>query len=58
MIKEFKVGDILSESSHYTVTSISGDTIELKHHESGDGVYINKMYIRSILNLLMKLLKK
>lgn len=49
MIKEFKVGDVLSESSHYTVTSISGDTIELKHHESGDEVYINKMYIKKHL---------
>ena len=49
MIKEFKVGDVLSESSHYTVTNISGDDIELKHHESGDGVYINKMYIKKYL---------
>lgn len=49
MIKEFKVGDVLSESSHYTITSIYGDNIELKHHESGDKVYINKTYIKKHL---------
>lgn len=58
MIKEFKVGDILSESSHYTVTSISDDTIELKHHESGDGVYINKMYIRKHLESADEVIKE
>lgn len=58
MIKEFKVGDILSESSHYTVTSISGDTIELKHHESGDGVYINKMYIKKYLESADEVIKE
>lgn len=58
MIKEFKVGDILSESSHYTVTSISGDTIELKHHESSDGVYINKMYIKKYLESADEVIKE
>lgn len=49
MVKNFKVGDVLSESSHYVVTGIYGNDTVLKHQESGDSVYINKMYIEKYL---------
>lgn len=49
MIKSFKVGDVLSESSHYVVTGIYGNDTVLKHQESGDSVHINKMYIEKYL---------
>ena len=40
MIKNFKVGDVLSESSHYKVLADNGNlNFELKHLESGDIVY-------------------
>lgn len=58
MIKEFKVGDVMSESSHYTVTMISGGNIELKHHESGDKVYIDKMYIKKHLESADEVIKE
>lgn len=45
----FKVGDVLSESSHYVVTGIYGNDTVLKHQESGDSVHINKMYIEKYL---------
>lgn len=41
MIKSFKVGDVLSESSHYKVLADNGNlNFKLKHLESGDMVYI------------------
>lgn len=49
MIKEFKVGDVLSESSHYRVTKMIGNDTMLEHLESGDIVHINKMYIEKYL---------
>lgn len=49
MVKNFKVGDVLSESSHYIVTGIYGNDTVLKHQESGDSVHINKMYIEKYL---------
>lgn len=49
MVKNFKVGDVLSESSHYVVTGIYGNGTVLKHQESGDSVHINKMYIEKYL---------
>lgn len=49
MVKNFKVGDVLSESSHYVVTGIYGNDTVLKHQESGDSVHINKMYIKKYL---------
>lgn len=49
MVKNFKVGDVLSESSHYVVTGIYGNDTVLKHQESGDNVHINKMYIEKYL---------
>lgn len=39
MVKNFKVGDVLSESSHYVVTGIYGNDTVLKHQESGDSVH-------------------
>lgn len=49
MVKNFKVGDVLSESSHYVVTGIYGNDTALKHQESGDSVHINKIYIEKHL---------
>lgn len=49
MVKNFKVGDVLSESSHYVVTGIYGNDTVLKHQEGGDSVHINKMYIEKYL---------
>lgn len=50
MIKSFKVGDILSESSHYKVLADNGNlNFKLKHLESGDMVYIGKEYIHNYL---------
>lgn len=49
MIKEFQVGDVLSESSHYKVTKMLGNDTMLEHLESGDIVHINKMYIEKYL---------
>lgn len=49
MVKNFKVGDVLSESSHYVVTGIYGNDTVLKHQESGDSVHINKMHIEKYL---------
>ena len=50
MIKNFKVGDVLSESSHYKVLADNGNlNFELKHLESGDVVYIGKEYIHNYL---------
>lgn len=50
MIKNFKVGDVLSESSHYKVLADNGNlNFKLKHLESGDMVYIEKEYIHNYL---------
>lgn len=49
MIKEFQVGDVLSESSHYKVINKSSNDTVLIHLESGDTVHINKMYIEKYL---------
>ena len=50
MIKSFKVGDILSESSHYKVLADNDNlNFKLKHLESGDVVYIDEKYIHNYL---------
>lgn len=49
MVDKFKEGDVLSESSHYTITNINGNSVELKHQESGEYVYISKEYIEKYL---------
>ena len=41
-----KVGDVLSEASHYIVTSLNfGSSIRCKHFESGEEVNIGKSYV-------------
>lgn len=47
---KLKVGDILSESSHYIVNRISGLRIWLTHYESGEEVEIGKSYIEKYTN--------
>ena len=50
MIKSFKVGDVLSERSHYKVLADNGNlNFKLKHLESGDVVYIDEKYIHNYL---------
>lgn len=50
MIKSFKVGDVLSESSHYKVLADNGNlNFKLRHLESGDMIYIGKEYIHNYL---------
>lgn len=50
MIKKFKVGDVLSESSHYKVLADNGNlNFKLKHLESGDVIYIDEKYIHNYL---------
>lgn len=50
MIKNFKVGDVLSESSHYTVVEKDkNNTFKLKHQESGDTVFLTSNYINNYL---------
>ena len=50
MIKSFKVGDVLSESTHYKVLADNGNlNFKLKHLESGDVVYIDEKYIHNYL---------
>ena len=44
-IKQLKVGDVLSESSHYVVQNIAGSVIYVKHYESGDTVRLGNEYI-------------
>lgn len=46
---QLKVGDVLSETSHYVVQSISGGVIFAKHHESGDIVRLGNDYIKSYI---------
>lgn len=44
-IKQLKVGDVLSESSHYVVQRIDGSVVYVKHYESGDTVRLGNEYI-------------
>lgn len=48
-IKEIKVGDIFSEVSHYTVSKVNKDNMELKHHASQQVVTLSNNYISSLL---------
>ena len=48
-IDELKVGDILSESSHYKVESV-GSNVILRHQESGEQVTIGKTYLERYTN--------
>lgn len=49
-ITKLKSGDVLSETSHYKVESIYGDSVNLRHYESGEGVAINSGYIEKFIN--------
>lgn len=49
-MERINVGDVLSESSHYVVERIIGDTIQLIHHESGQHISIDRGYVRSFLH--------
>lgn len=48
-INSLKVGDIISESSHYKVLSI-GTNVDLYHQESGETVTIDKGYLQRYTN--------
>lgn len=48
--KEIKQGDILSESSHYKVKNILGNSIILEHFESKNEVSIDKDYLHNFCN--------
>lgn len=47
---KLKSGDVLSETSHYIVESIYGNSVDLRHYESGDSVQIGKDYLRKFVN--------
>lgn len=49
-MERINVGDVLSESSHYVVERIIGDTIQLVHHESGQHISINRGYVKAFLH--------
>lgn len=47
MIKsDLKVGDVLSESSHYIVTKVLSDRVDVRHFESGDTTMIGIDYLK------------
>ena len=48
-INSLKVGDIISESSHYKVLSM-GTNVDLYHQESGETVTIDKGYLQRYTN--------
>lgn len=48
--KEIKKGDILSESSHYRVKNILGNSVILEHFESKNEVSIDKDYLHNFCN--------
>lgn len=48
--KEIKKGDILSESSHYRVKNILGNSVILEHFESRNEVSIDKDYLHNFCN--------
>ena len=58
MIKKFAEGDVLSESSHYKVSSISSNLVSLQHQESGDIVHIIKTYIEKYLESADEVIKE
>lgn len=41
-----KVGDVLSESSHYIVTKVLSDRVDVRHFESGDTTMIGIDYLK------------
>lgn len=58
-IKNFKVGDVLSETSHYIVEALHGGYISVKHQESGDSdINIYDTYVNKYLNSADEVLKE
>lgn len=57
-VTQYKVGDVLSESSHYTVEGFSDGNVALLHHESGDSVYISDKYITKYLESADEVIKE
>ena len=49
-INELKQGCVLSESSHYVIGDIVGDTVHVTHFESGDATVISKRYLEHYTN--------
>lgn len=49
-VSEIQVGDVFSEESHYTVKSISKDSIVFTHLESGKEVVLSISYVQGLLN--------
>lgn len=49
-MERISIGDVLSESSHYVVEGIVGDSIHLVHHESGQHISIDRGYVNSFLH--------
>ena len=49
-MERINVGDVFSESSHYVVERILGDTIQLVHHESGQHISIDRGYVKAFLH--------
>lgn len=49
-MERISIGDVLSESSHYVVEGIVGDSIHLVHHESGQHISINRGYVKAFLH--------
>jgi hypothetical protein len=47
---DLKVGDVLSEHSHYKVTQVNNDGAELHHLESGNNVSLERPYMEMILD--------
>lgn len=49
-VGEYKVGNVLSESSHYTIVGFNNDSsFKVKHHESGDIVNIGATYVNNYI---------
>lgn len=48
-IKQLKAGDVLSETSHYVVNSITGSAVQARHLESGDMVRLGKEYVSNYI---------
>ena len=47
MIQNIKVGDVLSETSHYKITEVRDNGVSCTHVESGDTVNIGQKYLKS-----------
>ena len=47
MIQNIKVGDVLSETSHYKITEVSSTGVSCIHIESGDTVHIGQEYLKN-----------